>query len=304
VISISGYVSMPLSMPIFLALRFTRTNRDLSLQLQRVETLTDEKIAQERRVIEEELRRQQLEADNERKTHELEEARKLQLSMLPTSMPSINGLEMSIAMNTATEVGGDYVDYYVHGSDRITFAIGDATGHGMKAGVMVAAAKSHFQTHAPTDTHAEILTFTGEGIRRLNLRGLYMCLGLLSINGRSCSWTSAGIPPLLQYQASTGTIHHHVVKGLPLGAPRNGDSKTLEFEIAPGDVLLAMTDGLPELFDPARRSLGYDHIERSLRDHSSRTTTEIIDTLVELADTWRSGRSYNDDITLLAIKVL
>ena len=302
VIFISGLVSMPLSMSIFLALRITRTNHDLSRQLERVEKLTDEKIAQERRVIEEELRRQQLEADNERKTHELEEARKLQLSMLPTSMPEMDRLQMSIAMNTATEVGGDYVDYYVHAEDEITFAIGDATGHGMKAGVMVAAAKSHFQTHAPTDSHREILTHAGDGIRRLNLRGLYMCLGLLSIKDRSCSWTSAGIPPLLHYRASSGSIEHHVVKGLPLGAPRNGDSRTISFDVDHGDVLLLMTDGLPELFDPARRSLGYEHIERTLHEHATRSTTEIVDHLVELADTWRSGRSYNDDITLVGGK--
>ncbi len=303
IISITGYISMPLSMSVFLALRITRTNRDLSRQLDRVETLTDEKIRQERRVIEEELRRQQLEADNERKTHELEEARKLQLSMLPTTMPSIDRLQMSIAMNTATEVGGDYVDYYVHGPNAITYAVGDATGHGMKAGVMVAAAKSHFQTHAPTESHAGILSHAGDGIRRLNLRGLYMCLGLLTIRGTSCTWTSAGIPPLLHYRAATGNIDHHVVKGLPLGAPRNGDSTTIAFEVEEGDVLLAMTDGLPELFDPARRSLGYEHIERTFREHVDRSTTEIVDQLVELADTWRSGRSYNDDITLLAIKV-
>ncbi len=302
VIFVSGVLGMPASMSIFLAVRISGINRRLREQLTRVEELTEEKVMQERRAAEEELRHQQLEADHQRKTLELEEARKLQFSMLPTSMPSTQHLQTSIAMNTATEVGGDYVDYYIHGPEQITFAIGDATGHGMKAGVMVATAKSHFQTHAISQRHDEILTLTSDGIRRLNLRGLYMCMALLTIDGSRCSWTSAGIPPLLQYRASDGAVVHHLVKGLPLGAPRVSEARTLEFDAAPGDVLLLFTDGLPELFDTALRSLGIAPIEDTLRTAAGGTTTEIIDALVELAEQWKGDGVYNDDVTLLAVK--
>ena len=293
---------MPLSMSVFLARRVTKTNKDLTTQLKRVEELTALRIAQERQALEQDLKRQTLEAENERKTAELDEARKLQFSMLPTTMPEVKGMQTAIAMNTATEVGGDYVDYYIHGPEEVTFAIGDATGHGLKAGVMVATAKSHFQTHALSGSHDEILGKTSDGIRRLHLRGLYMCLGLLTLKDNKATWTAAGIPPLLHYVASTGEVEERLIKGLPLGVPRNGSTKNLSFTVAKGDVIVALTDGLPELFDIDRRSLGYDPIKAALKERSHLDPHGIIDGLVELADSWRVSQPFNDDVTLLVIK--
>lgn len=303
VIFISGLVSMPLSMSIFLARRISATNRHLREQLDKVEDLTSQKLQQERRAVEEELRRQQLEVENQRKSHELEEARKLQFSMLPTSMPESDWFQLSVAMNTATEVGGDYVDYYFHGKDHLTFAIGDATGHGMKAGVMVATTKSHFQTHAALGTHADILNNTSDGIRRLHLPGLYMCLALLTIKGHEATWTAAGIPPLLHYQARTKSVTRRLVKGLPLGTPRSSEVQSLHFTVEPGDLLLMLTDGLPELFDPHHASLGIEPIEQMLVDKASEEASQILFDLTDMADEWRSGQPYNDDVTLMLIKI-
>jgi serine phosphatase RsbU (regulator of sigma subunit) len=299
----AGLVALPLSMSVFLARRVSTTNSSLQEQLQRVEELTAIKMVREREVIEQEMRRQALEAENKRKTAELDEARKLQFSMLPTSMPETVNLKASIAMNTATEVGGDYVDYYLHAPDHVTFAVGDATGHGLKAGVMVATTKSHFQTHAIGNSHDEILSKTSDGIRRLRLRGLYMCLGLLTVQGRQAIWSAAGIPPLLHYRASTGWVEQRLLKALPLGVPRHGEVQSLSFDVEDGDVLVALTDGLPELFNAEHQSLGYGPIERTLRDTGHRTPHEIVDALIDLADRWRSSQPYNDDVTLLVIKI-
>ena len=88
--------------------------------------------------------RDMLEAENFRKTKELEEARDLQLSMLPKTIPKLPNLEIAVFMKPATEVGGDYYDFQLAGDNSLTIAIGDATGHGAKAGTMVTAAKSMF----------------------------------------------------------------------------------------------------------------------------------------------------------------
>jgi len=302
VVFILGLISMPLSMSVFLARRITKTNKELSEQLMRVQELTSQKISREREALEQDLKRQALETENQRKTAELDEARRLQLSMLPSSMPTNPHWKSAIAMNTATEVGGDYVDYYVHDEGHITWAVGDATGHGLKAGVMVATAKSHFQTHALDTSHTDILAKTSDGIRRLHLRGLYMCLGLLTLKGNKATWSAAGIPPLLHYRAKTHTVEQRLVKGLPLGVPRNGTSSSIEFELEDGDVIVAMTDGLPELFNPEHQSLGYEGIEQVCRDHGHEDPNEIIDAMIDLADRWRSSQAYNDDVTLLVIK--
>lgn len=298
-----GVIVMPLSMSVFLARRFTATNRRLEAELRRVEELTEQKVAHERRAIMELNRRQQIEEDNARKTQELEDARRLQLSMVPSTMPLLKNVETVMAMNTATEVGGDYFDYVVHADDHVTMAVGDATGHGLRSGVMVATAKSHFQVHAHRGQHERVLHQTHEGIRRLRLRGLYMCLGLLTIKGDHAQWTSAGIPPILHWKAADGSIDRITVKALPLGSPSWFTPATVHFTVAPRDVLLLCTDGLPELFDRDRRSLGIEAVEQTLRANGHLDARAIMDAVIDLSEDWRGDRPYNDDVTVVVLRI-
>jgi hypothetical protein len=95
-----------LSMSVFLARNFAKINKDLEIQLARVKSLSEKTLQQE-------IEKTKLEAENERKTKELEEARKLQLSMLPKEIPQSSNFEITVYMQTATEVGGDYYDFYL-----------------------------------------------------------------------------------------------------------------------------------------------------------------------------------------------
>ncbi|MBK7379017.1 MAG: hypothetical protein IPJ03_08430 [Ignavibacteriales bacterium] len=102
---------------------------------------TIEELEQKRKAVEEQGKI--IQADNDRKTKELEEARQLQLSMLPKDLPQLPNLDIAVYMKTATEVGGDYYDFNVDPDGTLTFAIGDATGHGMKAGIIVSMVKRY-----------------------------------------------------------------------------------------------------------------------------------------------------------------
>ena len=99
-------------------------------------------------IKEAELRAQLAETENERKTKELEEARQLQLSMLPKDLPQLPNIDIAVYMKTATEVGGDYYDFNVAMDGTLTIVLGDATGHGMRAGTMVTSAKTLFNSYA------------------------------------------------------------------------------------------------------------------------------------------------------------
>ncbi|MCK7523473.1 MAG: hypothetical protein MZV64_40370 [Ignavibacteriales bacterium] len=93
------------------------------------------------------LKEKSAELNNEyvRKSNELESARQIQLSMLPQALPEHPELEIAVTMQTASEIGGDYYDFHLAEDNTLTFAIGDATGHGAKAGAMVTAIKTLFQ---------------------------------------------------------------------------------------------------------------------------------------------------------------
>ncbi len=100
-------------MSVFLSRRIALTNKDLEFQLDQVRSLSEKTLSQEREAHEAEMQRRLLTADNERKTRELEDARALQLSMLPANVPSLPNLDIAVSMETATEVGGDYYDFFV-----------------------------------------------------------------------------------------------------------------------------------------------------------------------------------------------
>src|SRR6185503_18900684 len=124
------------SMSLYLSREFARTDRELRRQLIEVERLSIEMLEQERRAQREETERKLLEAEYRRKSEELEEARALQMSMLPREIPIFERLEIAAWISTASEVGGDYYDFAVD-DGVLLLGIGDATGHGMRAGTMV-----------------------------------------------------------------------------------------------------------------------------------------------------------------------
>ncbi|MCB0751006.1 MAG: hypothetical protein KDC52_05995, partial [Ignavibacteriae bacterium] len=97
-----------------------------------------------------------IQAENDRKTEELEEARQLQLSMLPKELPKLENLEIAVYMKTATEVGGDYYDFALSDDGTLNVGVGDATGHGMQAGTIVTLLKGLFTSEV---SKKELLTF-------------------------------------------------------------------------------------------------------------------------------------------------
>src|SRR5262245_66505871 len=99
-------------------------------------------------------RLQEIEAENQQRAKEMEEARQLQLSMLPQGVPYLPHAEIAACMKPATGVGGDYYDWRLGADGTLTVAIGDATGQGLKAGTMVTVTTRLFNH---LDEHAELV---------------------------------------------------------------------------------------------------------------------------------------------------
>jgi PAS domain S-box-containing protein len=243
-----------------------------------------------------------LEKDNERKTKELEEARALQMSMLPQVPPGVDNLDVAMYMKTSAEVGGDYYDYKVEADGTITIIVGDATGHGLKAGIVVATVKSYFQTLASQCTVSELLQRISEGIQNLQIRGMYMGVTVIKIKDRNVAIASSGMPPLFLYKQTSGDVERIMLKGLFLGSALDFPYQYTSLVFAPGDALLVMSDGLPELFNEGKKMLDYDRIEACYQEIASLPAQQIVDKLVQLGDQWAPEKDNEDDITLVAIK--
>ena len=263
---------------------------------------------QRRRLLQRE-RARRAEEDNARKTRELEEARQLQVSMLPKATPALPHAWIAARMQTATEVGGDYYDFRHAEGGALLFAIGDATGHGARAGTMVAVTKTLFnslsdeQDEGEDEGLARFLQRATGLLRRLGMRRLYMALALGRLKGGRLELAGAGMPPALVYRARSETVEEVPLKGMPLGGPAGFPYRQRSIELAPGDVVVLMSDGFPEAFDAERRMLGYERAAAVLRASASASPEEIIACYEETARRWTGEHPLSDDMTFVVLKM-
>ncbi len=247
--------------------------------------------------------RQKQKAENQRRAQELEEARQLQLSMLPQKIPQLPDLDLAVYMKPATEVGGDYYDFHLGEDGALTVALGDATGHGLKAGTMVTAMKSLFMTLGQESDLVRIFQQSNQALKRMNLRQIYMTLLLVRINGPRLSICGAGMPPVLIHRAATQQVEAIDLKGMPLGSVPDFPYEFRELVLAPGDVILLMSDGFTERFNPRGETLGYEQAKTVLTEVAPRSPQDIIQRFVQAGDAWANGCPQNDDVTFVVVKV-
>ncbi len=244
-----------------------------------------------------------VEKDNFRKTKELLEAQELQLSMLPRHTPFYPGYEIALCSEPATEVGGDYYDYsFAKHYKELILVLGDATGHGYKPSVLVATAKSYFQSLAGKIENEQLLRQISEAIYSLKVRGLYMALSLLKIDGDLITVVSSGMPPLYYYQAKTNEVQECRLQGMFLGVgPKVAVNKKV-FRMHRGDALLLMTDGLAEVQDSTGELLGFEALKSKIAEFATYGSKELIKELIKEGMSWKGDGDWKDDMSLIVIK--
>jgi len=255
------------------------------------------------KVLDQEVRQRLLEVEDARKSKELEEARQIQLSMLPACIPEIKGLDICFDMRTATEVGGDYYDYSITDDGCLTLAIGDATGHGMKAGLMVSIIKSLFITHPGDQDIIDFFQAVSRTIRQMNFHNLFMSLMLVKIKDSRLIASSAGMPPILLYKDKSKSIQEIKMKGMPLGAVESFPYKKIEIPLEKGDSILLMSDGFPELFNDRNETLDDTRVKEIFKEVAHKSSNQIVHHLFQASDEWRKGRALHDDITFVVCKM-
>ena len=297
-------LALAISMSLFLAYNIAYVNKDLKLQLANVKTYSEKALEQERIAIKAELERRIIKVENDRKTKELEEARELQLSLLPKTIPQTDELNISCFMQTATEVGGDYYDFFNYTENNLTIAIGDATGHGLKAGNMVMTMKGLLNILSDKTELTQVLAESNATIKRMNLHMLTMCLALLRIKDNKIEYSSAGMPPLLVYRFNSKLVETIVLKAMPLGAFNDFPYEKKTTEVGKGDVIIMMSDGLTELFNNEKETYGIDNIKNSIAEISHLSAEQISNKILEESKIWSGDTPLRDDITLIVIKIL
>ena len=224
---------------------------------------------------------------------------------MPKELPRHPSFEIAVHMQTANEVGGDYYDFHLGSGGELLAAVGDATGHGARAGTMVTVVKSLFSAHASSSRPGELVDFLSEAsrtIRRMDLERMAMTLTLARLENGILTVAAAGMPPVLLHRRAAGTLDEIALEGMPLGG--------LEFayrerrvELATGDTVLLMSDGFPELVGSDGEVLGYRGAREAFAAAAAREPQQIVAELASAVTEWTGGQPPGDDVTFVVLRV-
>jgi serine phosphatase RsbU (regulator of sigma subunit) len=237
----------------------------------------------------------------ERKDKELQAAKELQISLLPKSNPQRPDLEIATYIRASTEVGGDYYDFDVQNDGAIVSICGDATGHGVASGMMVSVTKAALKGMGIENLN-NTLHKLNNVVKDMNLGVLRMSLNLAKITANEIEICSAAMPPMYLYKFSTNEVEELMIHDLPLGGLRNIQFETLKRSFQLGDVLIQLSDGLPEAPNAKGEMYDYDKLKGLIQATCHLSAQEIIDTLIKSVDEWMEGQHNPDDITLIVTK--
>ncbi len=239
--------------------------------------------------------------EDERKSAELQAARDLQLSMLPKQNPKRADLDIATYIRSSTEVGGDYYDFFQQPDGTLFSVCGDATGHGVTSGMMVSVAKAGLNGIGPIKPNKILQKLNGV-VKRVDLGTLRMSMNIAEIDTHEIHISSSAMPPIYLYKSATKTVEEYMNNGLPLGGLRDEEFvlETMPFET--GDVLIQLSDGLPEAPNPLGDPYDYDQLRNLILVSCHLTAQEITDTLIKSVDQWMEGQHNPDDITIVITK--
>lgn len=241
-----------------------------------------------------------------RMREEIDTARRVQTSMLPQGPPAVEWLEFAAASLPATEVGGDYYDYFRLGPSQVAVVIGDVAGHGLASGLLLSGVRSClYILEDQLDAPAQVLERLSPMVRRTTDRRMYVTLleAVLDREAGTITVASAGHPPLL-LRGNEGW--EDVGKGAPpLGTFQDAHYEAETRPLGSGDLLILYTDGLMKARNVAGQEYGRERLLRALdRAGKGARAAEIREAALSDLSLFRGGAETEDDITLVIVRVL
>ena len=239
--------------------------------------------------------------EEKRKEDDLKEARDLQMSLLAKENPLRKDLDISTYIRSSTEVGGDYYDFIELKDGSLLVICGDATGHGTASGMMVSITKAGLL--GIDSKHPDlILKNLNTIIKKVDIGRLRMSLNLIHFKNGSIRASSAAMPPIYHYEKINKKVDEIQISNLPLGGLMNENFKVINKKFSKDDVIVMISDGLPEAPNRAGELLDYKLVKECIQKNSYKTAEEIKDDLVDLSYKWLDGIQNPDDITIVVCK--
>ena len=238
--------------------------------------------------------------DRIRVRDELDVARSLQRDLLPQELPPMPGFGVAHSYRTANEIGGDYYGFIPIADGRIAIAIGDASGHGMAAGLLMAIANATLEATIDVDARPQaVIETVNRTLFRTGGNRAFLTLfyGLLDLKTGELEFANAGhCFPLIRRKG--GRVEEIGQGSLPLGLRASGDWPTQTTIIYSGDLLVLYSDGIPEARSNSE-DFGFDRLQGLLKTPGSAQT--VHNRVLDAIDRHLGEQPLRDDLTLVVI---
>ncbi|MCH7680167.1 SpoIIE family protein phosphatase [candidate division KSB1 bacterium] len=245
--------------------------------------------------------------ENARMWHEFKVARDMQAQMLPDTYPEIEGIQISAKSVPTTEVGGDFYDFLQLQDGRLGIVVGDVSGHGVAAAMVMTAALGavRFAAEEKECTH-EVLNMVNFRLNKDIQNHMFVALfyGILDPKTRKLYYTNAGqtMPFLLRNGEIDFLPQAEKTDRFPLGIVKATVYEQLSIELQPGDMLIHYTDGIVDVMNGSHETYGFDRLSESIKQNASLPPSELIDKLIAEMSEYGGDSNIEDDVTLVVLK--
>lgn len=238
---------------------------------------------------------------------ELEIAHSVQQRLFPQDPPSLRGIDYSAHCRPARSVGGDYYDFIPLDNGGLFFTLGDVSGKGIAAAVLMAGIQASIRTTVlgGVESLANLMGVFNRAIYMFSMEDRYSTLfcGLLDSSMRKLTYVNAGQvrPVLLRTNGKLEMLHKG---GLPVGLLEEAGYEQGEVTLETGDVVLGFSDGISEATNAQGEMWEESEVHRLLMQHASLSAAALVEKLIAEADAFAGDAEQADDLTVVALKAV
>ena len=237
----------------------------------------------------------------ERIEQELRVAQLIQQQFLPKHLPDLPGWQVAAFYRAAQAVGGDFYDFIGLDGGRLGLVVGDVTGHGVPAALVMATTRSFLRAQAPrAGTPSEVLSQANDFLHADIPQNMFVTCLYAVLDPATGRMTFANAGHDLPYVRTASGLVELRATGMPLGLMPGMPYEEREFTLSPGDTMLLHSDGLAEAHAPDREMFGFPRVKGIVASKAS--GKELIDDLISSLHRFTGpGWQQEDDITLVTL---
>jgi len=247
----------------------------------------------------------QLENEKNVSHHELAMAHQVQTSFLPTDIPSIPGLSVSVKWLPAREVGGDFYDIIQRPNGNCDLVIADVTGKGIPAALFMASACTALRALLNgTASLEEGISRTNQLVSQDSKQGLYVTLFVARINSKTgeVSYVNGGHNPPFHYSRNKTQFSTLTKTGKALGIETQSIYQQGVVHLDPHDFIVLYTDGVTEAIDTQGQEFGVERLQQVITNRRDATPEELVTIISEAVQDFVSPAPLPDDTTIMVAR--